>query len=459
MDNFFDEVINLPGKEKLNVYALLIAKLSKYDPESVQDKRFIKPVIVELKNLFLNHETSFNVAAFFLKHHLKQHPDISIALNTFIRHVIKTLQDTRFQDYFNKTEIKEEALDCRISRYFESSIAIHLLQNPSQVTWDCVNQISKNIIQFIRAHPDERYYQFFLEDLGPDYNHRDLPNIPLAFGRFAKRPNIEDVLETLTKQNDFAKIMLIHFMFMRDVYFNFEPDMESQNTIRHFGYGGSLEQAIVNEELTDVGPFFYRYVNFALYKDRGRGEFKFNASNSLGICINPEDREKLPVYETTWFPDCICQEADFSSEYTTSLINKGIPYVAGPSGMTSLLSASMLFMGQYKSIEEHNHYILAIMSFITAGGLHSIHEVLQVPHERLGLLKFYKPSGPHAGNYGDFFNLFRDDKTIKKNIKETWEDTVNWISTNYPNVIPITTYPEPNKIQTLFENLFSKMKF
>ncbi|MDF1928928.1 hypothetical protein PGH45_00985 [Legionella pneumophila] len=144
----------------------------------------------------------------------------------------------------------------------------------------------------------------------------------------------------------------------------------------------------------------------------------------------------------------------FSSEYTKTLIHRNIPYVAGPSGMTSLLSASMVFMGQFESIEEHHHYILAIMSFITGGGLHSIHEVLSVPKERLGLLASYRASGPHAGNYNDFFNLFRYDKTILQNINDAWDATINWIYKKHPDLVLIkTSLISEEQPETIIEKL------
>lgn len=452
MRNFFQEVCQLSGKEPLNVYALLITKLSRYKAETAQDKLFIRSILPDLKNLFLNHEQSFVTLAFTLKHHLKQRSNISEPLKFFISHVLETIQDSAFQSDFKKTKVSAKDLECQAARIFESNIATIMLQNPSKATWDCISTVSNNIIQFIELNYDEELFKTFLEHLGPELNDPHKPNLPLAFGRYSTTPNIKEVIATLKEQRNFARIMLIHFMLMRDVYCHFEPSLEIQNHVKNFDYKGSLKQFILENKETDIGSFFWGYSSFPLYFDRGRGEFKPHNSQRLGICVDSKDRENFPLFETTWNPDCICQEADLDSEYTQALIRCGIPYVAGPSGMTSLLSASMLFMGQFKSLEEHHHYILAIMSFIVGGGLHSIHEVLTVFHERLGLLNFYKDYGSHAGNYNDFFNLFRNDETVSKNINHAWDATMRWMFEKYPELMPVQNYPAP-KDESLIEKL------
>lgn len=455
MSNFFQEVCQLPGKEKLNVHALLITKLSSYNAESIQDKQFIRSIVPDIKNLFHNHEHSFVTLAFVLKHHLKQNPGISEPLKTFISHVIDATKDPSFQNYFKQTKISADNLDCRIARIFESNLAIKMLQNPSPTVWSCINKVSSNIIQFIEKNYDEFLFKKFLENLGPDLENPEQPKLPLAFGRYPTTPDIKQIIETLKEEKNLARIMLIHFMFMRNVYSQSAPDLEIQNQIKSFGYKGSLKEFILENEGidTDIGPFFWSYTSFPLYSDRGRGKFIPQVSQRLGICVTPEDREEFPLFETSWNPDCICQKADLNSSYTQSLINREIPYVAGPSGMTSLLSASMLFMGKFESVEEHNQYILAIMSFIVGGGLHSIHEVLTVPHERLGLLDAYKTDGPHAGNYNDFFSLFRDNEAITQNINLAWKDTIHWMSKKYPDLVPIQNYPTPKE-----EGIFEKLK-
>lgn len=435
MPNFFDEVKRLSGRNKLNAYALIIAKLSYYNSEIIQDKLFIRDVIPDIKTLFHNHEQSFVVLTFVLKQHLIKHPEISERLKLLIRQIIECVDTSDFQNYFKKTGDRATELDCRVARFFESHIAMNMIQNPSPKIWDCINKISNNIIKFIELNYNETVFNTFLANLGPYQNLSQIPNLALAFGRYDYKPSIMDIIKTLKERKDFVRTMLIHFMFIRDVYFCYKPDIDTQTKIKNFGYGGSLKKYIQEKQHADISSFFSRYDKFPLYQDRGRGNFNCNVSQTMGICINPQDRKEFPYYKTSWYPDCICQEADLTSLYTKSLILHDIPYVAGPSGMTTLLSASMLFMGQFESIEEHHYYILAIMAFITGGGLHSIHEVLTVPNARLGLIEFYHPSGPHAGNYNDFFNLFRYDELIMRNIDKAWNAMVDWFCRKYPDLI------------------------
>lgn len=440
MPKFFDDLRHLPGKNKLNVYALLIAKLSCYPAETIQDKLMIRSLSKEIKVLFHNHEQQFSVLAFILQQHLNDNKDISENLKLFITAIINDVKHVDFKKYFELSTITEDDFECRVGRFFESNLAVNLLLNPSSKTWACVNKISQRIVDFILAVKEPEVFTRFLENLGPDSESEKIPNLALAFGRCPKKPIIDDVLLTLKEQKDFIRIMLIQFMFMRDVYPLFEFDSEAQERIRQFGYGGEIANYIQEIGTKDMGPFFWSYPKFIPYQDRGRGEFLSYTSTKLGISIRSEDRSKFPSATTTWCPDCLCQEANLESPYTKFLIKHDIPYVAGPSGMTTLLCSAMLFLGQFDNLEEHNYYILAIASFITGGGLHSLHEVLTIPQVRLGLLNAYKPYGDKAGNYQTFFELFSLDDKVTKNIDNAWDSTVSWFCKLYPELTTNASY-------------------
>ncbi|MDF1928929.1 hypothetical protein PGH45_00990 [Legionella pneumophila] len=141
-----------------------------------------------------------------------------------------------------------------------------MLQNPSRSTWDSINKISTNIIKFIDTHYDEKIFEVFLENLGPYPKNSHNPNLALAFGRYHHKPDIKIIIETLKEQKNFARIMLIHFMFMRDVYCHFEPDIESQNRIKKFGYDGSFKQFILKNKEVDIGSFFGTILDFLYIK-------------------------------------------------------------------------------------------------------------------------------------------------------------------------------------------------
>jgi|GEM_PF-3532848 len=434
MSIFFNEVKQLPGKHRTNVYALLILKLSNYSPTLPDDGRIIKSLLTEIKTCFHDHEQQFSILTFVLKQNLGQYKDISPVLLVFLNDVLMSLNNEAFNDYFTKSKVLRRDLECRIQRFFESHIAINLLQNPSIHTWTSVNSISHMIVEFLEENKTHEDLIPFLKDLGPDETYKEYSKLPLAFRRFETRPSIDDVISILKTKSDLGRTMLIHFMFMRDAYYLCETSHP-----KHLSeYSGGFKTYLENKPAQENPMFFFEdYINQAphLYKDRGRAKFDMINSNHLGITITKEDRETLPSVDTTWFPDCLCQQADRSSPYVSSLIMRDIPYVAGPSGMTSILCAAMAFLGEWESIEEQHYYVLAIVAFITGGGLHSIHEVLTVPHARLGLLpEYHSKNSSKMANYQAFFALFSRDEVITNNVRDAWKATTEWMSQTYPHL-------------------------
>ena len=443
MPKFFDDVLRLPGRDKLNIYVLLIAKLSAMDPDFLQDKVIIKSIVSEVKVLFHNHEQKLASLVFILQQNLKQSPGISDNLKLALVDVINALQDDSLQRNFTKNTITKDDLHCQAGRIFESHLTVNMLLNPGENTLACVKKVSKNIIEYIKLNSEKQTFKRFLDNLGPDEEDAEGPCVPFGFGRFSHRPTIHNVIEVLQEHQNFPRIMAIHFMFMRDAYTPGKTDDCREEFVKNTEYKGDLGQYKSSnaESRGSLTMFLLNHHNYAphLYKDRGRGPFLMNRSNRLGICLTRHDRNEFPTFETTWYPDCICQEAKLQSPYLQSLVRHDIPYVAGSSGMTSVVCTVMLLFGQFATYEEHQHYILAIMAFISGGGLHSIHEVLTVPHVRLGLLDSYRPFGEQAGNYNEFFNLFPYDETVQGNIKNAWSKTIEWVCKRYPELLEMNT--------------------
>ncbi|CEK09765.1 hypothetical protein [Legionella hackeliae] len=437
MQQFFNDVRQLPGNNKLNIFALFIAKLSQFACRKPDDAFLLKSLINEVKVLFHNHEQQLGVFVFTLQQNLKQYPKISDELSLFILDVIESMQLDACKEYFANESPTKDDLQCRIGRIFESYLAVDILLNPGANTWRTVNKVSINLIEFIEKNYEADAFKTFLSNLGAEEESPEAPNLALAFGHFDHKPTIEEVIGTLQESKHFARIMLIHFMFMRDVYSGFTLSSKRECTIQQFEYGGDFKKFLEKNKKGDMRYFFWNYPKFPLYSDRGRSVFVDSLSKRLGICVDEEDRAEFPMAQTAWCPDAICQEADLNSPYVQSLIARDIPYVAGPSGMTSVLSGTMLFFGQFNNLDDHHYYILAIMAFITGGGLHSIHEVLTVPHVRLGLLRNYKAFGQQAGNYNDFFSLFSSDAIISNNIDKAWKSTINWLCQRYPELVTL----------------------
>lgn len=439
MTKFFEEVQQLPGKCRTNVFALLMLKLSNYKPESAHDAPLIKSLLNEIKVCFHNHEQQFGTLSFILKQNRMQYKRISNSLNLFLVDVLTTLDDADFRAYFIKYSISETDLQCRLQRLFESNVAVNMLCNPSQNMWASVNTISEKIISLLEKYKTNKIMVHFLRDLGPSRESDDLPQLALAFGRFSHTPSVDEVIAVLKEGNKLSTVMLIHCLFMGkvDIYIK---QSSPKNLVAYKGdFADYLRESDEGEDLRD---FFWDYITMAphLYTDRGRAEFDEIASKSLGIALLPDDRAIFPSVETTWYPDCLCQQADLDSIYVNSLIKRDIPYVAGPSGMTSVLCGAMVYLGEWDEknrLEQQNYYLLAVMAFIVGGGLHSIHEVLTTPCVRLGLLKGYMPFGERAGNYDIFFTLFNQDAVVVNNIRAAWKTMMTWIKHHYPTLVEI----------------------
>ncbi len=440
MFKFAEDVMQLPGRHRTDVFALLIAKLACYPAVLLGDKRLIKSLVSEIKILFHNHEQHFAGLQFIIRQNMAQYRSLSLPLGSFLMDVLASLGHLTLNDYFKKTNLDEKDLACSFQRYFESQLATHLLLNPSQMMWDSVNEVSKGIIFLLEGNITDTPVDLFLDNLGPLEPLSEEPLLALAFGRFAHRPKVVEVIAVLKDKNQLATIMLIHFMFMRDIY----PYVKLHAYPPFLGaYGGDLEAYLSLSHHEDLRPFFYNYPLYAphLYTDRGRLAFHFILSKQLGISLSPEDRIACSSTENAWFPDCLCQEANLNSPYVQSMIQRDIPYVAGPSGMTSQLCAAMVFLGQWHSLDKQHYYLLATMAFITGGGLHSMHEVLTIPKTRLGLLPEYKTQGEMMGNYHDFFSLFHRDEVFQDNIDDAWVATIDWIRRRYPHLMDLS--PEP----------------
>lgn len=438
---FFDDLKKLPYPDRSNVYALLVSKLAGYAANSIpiNDKIACNGLIKEVRELFFNHEQEFGVLKFILQQYLASYAEkLSVTLFSFLNEVLGHLDSKEFQNYFSNREISEKALDCRLQRLFESHLAVNLLEKPNQKVWASVNKVSQFIVSLLSKYGKDEDYTQFLTDLGPDPEDSDIPNLALAFARFKTRPSLEQVIKVLLRQDDLAQVLLIQFMFMRDAFVQFKMKTYPGS---YLTYGGDFKNYLNDaSEAVDPRLFFWNYTQNAphLYTDRGRGEFHPINSTRMGICIDTDDRKIFPVRDASWMPDCICQDADLDSKYVQSLIEQGIPYVAGPSGMTSLLCGAMIFLGNLTDESQRHYYLLAIAAFITGGGLHSIHEVLTIPHVRLGLLPQYKVFGSKVGNYSSFFKLFADDALVQECINNAWDSTMNWLKNKYPGIALIS---------------------
>jgi len=455
MPKFYNEVRKIPGRNKLNIFGLFIAKIKNLKALTTKDRQLTHALIKEVKRLFENHEQSLTTLSFIIKQYLlKNKASLSPHLIFFLKDVIDSIDNSDMKTYYQITfdDMREADLSCEFARRFESEVAVQLLMNPSKVMLDTIKGISTKIIKILQGRIPEHIFTEFLSGLGPEEPGTDLPYYAFSFGRFSKTPSLARVIDTLQSGRDFHRIMLIHFLFMRNLF----PDLDlhesfasKMNDLKFTGDLGNFVEQRKGKDTYEILEFFSNYPRYAphLYTDRGRVEFKEEATHHMGIMLDSQDRRGLLKTKTAWYPDCLCNIADLKSDYVQTLIcMHDIPYVSGPSGMTSILLGVLTFFGDMQNQTEINYYILAIMSFIVGGGLHSIHEVLTVPAIRLGILPGYITSGRGAGNYDRFFQLFENDRGIAYNLKHAWDNFISYIETHFPELCKRTvTDSDPSK--------------
>ncbi len=444
MPSFYYDVKKIPGKSLLNVYGLFIAKCHNLTNLTTTDEKILHQIEKEIKILFLNHEKNLSTMSFIIKQSLNENKlCISWILKAFLVDVVKSIESFELKAYYriDNDELDESCLRMDFARRFESEIVVQMLLNPSNLMLDVVQNISNRLIHILKQVDKKCIEESLLKGLGPSDEDSDFPYYAFAFGRFKETPSLDEVLTVLEQNNDLSRVMLIHFLFMRNLFPLLEFHKEFKEKIMQINFYGDLGMGIDKGFVTDykkLVSFFCRYPDYAphLYTDRGRVTFIPRPSSSLGIMFDDQNRTNLPSLDVTWYPDCLCNVVDLKSAYVKKLIcNYGIPYIAGPSGMTSIFMGLLTFMGEISNTDYANYYILAVTAFIVGGGLHCIHEVLTIPSVRLGLIPGYEVDGKIAGNYNAFFRFFRNDSTIQNNIKLSWNKFINYIESEYPLIV------------------------
>ena len=327
---------------------IMYKKFANNSEESIAIKKAISGIRVLLEN----HEKDTSIASDFL---LNIPINIVNKLNLDLNKLLKdTANNLAISNY---TQTKQEKWDNPFGRRFESQLQIELLLNPTVLMMDSVRKISFVIIEIIEFDPSigER----FVKTLS-DMSH------VISFGAFKGEPLIIDVINILFENSpqNLTQIMFMHFKFALEC-----------SRLLPFDQFGYLSEKIYN--ICDLGMYRSKY-----YKDRGRSkEFLMNNQTmQMGIIVEESSHfnKGLPKTKTnniSWVADCKSQAPDLESAYTISLLENDTPYVAGPSGMTSLLMAQMLGYNVLND-KERKGYFASVAGYIVAGGFHSLHEVL-----------------------------------------------------------------------------------
>ena len=249
---------------------------------------------------------------------------------------------------------QEEKWEAPLARRLESDLHIQLLRYPTKKMLAVVYKASQKIVSEINKLPNNQKERFLLCLTNQNSGS-------LGFGSFKNKPREEEVI-SLLKENSpkkLSEIFFIHLQFSRG--FSRNKDV----------IGESAEKAF---QIADVRMYHSLY-----YKDRGRkGEQSLVFTSRLGLHISRDSffKKGFCLHDSTWVADARSQQPDFNSPYVQSLIAQDTPYVAGPSGLTSLFMAAIYTFDFFNTHEEIQLYITCFASYIVAAGFHSLHEIL-----------------------------------------------------------------------------------
>lgn len=240
-----------------------------------------------------------------------------------------------------------------LGRRFESQLQIELLTHPTNAMMQSVYKISSKIVEILDKNPDLQ--------LRLMHGLTEKAHI-ISFGSFKACPQYGEIRDVLISNDPkkLAEIMHVHFKFSQGFARALKGEYES---IAH-----EIKQ------VADIKMYQSEY-----YHERGRGEaIKYHFTNRMGLLTADDGiyNQSLPKHSSRWVADAKAQPPNLSSPFTQDLIENDTPYVAGPSGMTSMFVGQMLGFDVHESKGEQQCYIAAVTAYMVSGGFHSLHEVL-----------------------------------------------------------------------------------
>lgn len=427
-------------------------KLLTVDPitKSLQQQTIqLNAAIEEIKIMTENHEQDQRVILDLLE-------TIKSALNQTDLIKIIRLQKHIQQSHYQQTP--QAKYENPLARRLESELAITLLLTPTKATMDVVKHVSASILSLIESDPTtirEILTKSFFED-----------GSPISFGAPKTAPSLDHVKSLLSNNSHLllTEIMYIHFRFSQqitrgipikhtplrnpvgqlskiiaDLYPNQDAQSFFKNAIAIKGGAGTFYRSYISD------VFFYQSALFtALGGKRGRlgglENFKLITTHHLGLMLESQQEYEvgLPTHDSQWCADCKCQPADLESPYVHDLIENGAVYVAGPSGMLSILLNQMELLANFDDENLKKLYLTAIVAYIVGGGFHGLHEVIGPAQDRLNLVPGYHIQVPQAGktalppNYHHFFmqQAALDPEFIERR-EAAWEKYLTYFKFDY----------------------------
>lgn len=419
-------------KSKLEAYCYTLQYLKKLKKlELLPDEQdAISTVISNLRILIENHEQDIAVLIELLNSLLSSCSTID---KTELMYLAIKIQNSSFI----QTDV--EKWRNPLGRRFESQIAIGLLLRPTQAMMAITGKVSNLIVQMIEENEAviETYAESYIAEkaekiLSKFKNCIFYPSHCLTLGSVSKdnlKFSLEEIKNILRQNNSqkLANIIHIHYIFAHYA-FKYLPVASSE----------------LGKKLTSVQR---AYITNGMYNDSPlytasdkRGRFGLiNISrdfltNQLGIMLMNQDTNGLPKYgQVKWIPDCTAQNVDLNPNtdnyfIVRDMIENDTPYVAGFSGMVSLLMPQMLELCDNATSDEQRGYLCVVLGFIVGGGFHSIHEVIGPCEGCLNLIPGYEVSIPgrilaKPPNFHCFFEyVCKFDSEFSAHLEQTWNE-------------------------------------
>ena len=288
----------------------------------------------------------------------------------------------------------------------------------------------------------------------------------IALGAPKDTPTL-DMVRDLLRKNDptqLTEIMHIHFKFaqriIRDLPITHSPVREPVGKLKdivreiypgkpedffRLGIATSKEKRECRAYISDVK--MYESPLYTAIGNRGRAEEGgWSRTHQLGLMLRGQEEHEagLPTHTSEWAADCKCQLADLTSPYVTDAIENDGVYVAGPSGMASMLLGQMEILANFEHEDLKKNYLSAVVAYIVGGGFHSLHEVIGPAQYSLNLVPGYLIEVPAYGklapppNYNQFFEQQgRIDLEFNVRREAAWQTYIHYFSTIYGQICMI----------------------
>lgn len=327
-------------------------------------------------------------------------------------------------------------------RAFESIFAIQFATHPTQDMLKAAQLISEKLIIILQNNREHTLIKTFLNSLTVDCKEQE------SFGKFKPdHISLDDVIKYLQQNSpeEFYRTLFIHFSFARYALRGLE-NISTQLPIHllpgvfHDFLMLEYPSIYTNPSNLDNVPEHIRiaFINTKLngadgFKDkqltRGRAEFVGDLdSNVMGLMLLHQDRQNLPALDPTqsWRPDAICQKPFYASPYVQKVLNNDLIYIAGPSGMTTLLLGMLELFACMPSQDLKDQYAFSVATYLATGGVHALHEALYVAHDVLNYYPTYT-----LGSYHDWLEYVNNNDQFNDQLDQVWEKYLDFCDRHF----------------------------